>query len=432
MGIGAVCGIVVIVVLAALWSLRDRFGRGPFVAGLLFVITLIPMLNLLDAPAIRYSFVADQRQYLASAALIVLIATALARLVESEPLRKTVNASYCAGALVLILAALTFHQDGIYSSDKTLWYTTVSQNPSSLLANERFGDVLLHSGQFDDARKSYERAKSIAPNDPRIAVAMGNVEAAKGYDDAGYGHPELVASQQNLAEQNYRQAIALDPDFEPAYVALATLDKWKNDQNGAIEALTKAVELEREAFRPRLELGAALRRANRLADAEKVLSELADDAPSSSEVHSELGSVYIQQQNLQGALLEWQRAIELDPTNIAVHLNFGALLDSSNQPELAARQFLAATIIDPHSALARIDLAHIDSKLGMRHDAVMQLTAALEIDPSNTAAQAALAKALEEEKLHGPGTQPATLPAGAPAITGDGAGPGINTEPLSK
>jgi Tfp pilus assembly protein PilF len=414
MAMGVIYGLLIVALLIVLWVLRDRIGRAPRAAVLLFLLAIAPMLNLLDPPATRYSFVADYRQYLASAALIVLIASLATQAIMSEKLRDKVNPSYCAGAVIVVLAALSFHQGTFYLTNQTLWNHTVLDNKASVLGAEGYADTMLGGGQFYVAQRWYDKAQSLAPRDPRAAVGLGTVAAALGYEDQAAGHPELTASQQTSAQQYFQDAIGLDPDYKPAYIALAELYKLRHNDLAAIDALKEAVRIEPESLRPRLELGGAQRRAGLLDDAEKTLTDLADDAPNISAVHTELGNVYIQKHNLQGALGEWQKAIQLDPTNTTVLLNFGELLDSSGEPDLAAKQFLAATMIDPSLVLAHAYLAHVYTKLGHRHDAVLELTKAVELDPTNTRAVDRLAKAQDEEKRLGAGTPANSQPSLSP------------------
>ena len=397
-GIGLLCGLLIVIALVALWSLRGRFGRGPLAAGLLFVVALVPMLSLLDPPAIRYSFVADYRQYLASAALIALIAATATRIVSAEKLRGFLNPAYCAGTVLVVLAVMSFRQGAFYLTNQSLWKQTIVDNRRSLLGDEQYADYLLSIGEFDAADEWYEQAQTLAPHDPPAAVGLGIVAAAKAYDDQSMGHADLAVTQQTSAKQFLHDAIRLDPDYEPAYVVLARILTLEKDDNGAIDALTQAKRIDPNDLRNRLELGAAQRRVGHLKDAEVTLTELVDDDPNNPAVHSELGDVYVQEQRLQDALAEWQKTVQLDPANTTVPLNFGRLLESSGQSELAAKQYQAATILNPSLVEARLDLARVYTKLGHRHDAVLQLTQAIELDPSNTAAQEQLAKAVEDEK----------------------------------
>ena len=47
-------------VVAALWLLRDRIGRGPLAGVLFFGVTLAPTLGFVDYHFILFSFVADR------------------------------------------------------------------------------------------------------------------------------------------------------------------------------------------------------------------------------------------------------------------------------------------------------------------------------------------------------------------------------------
>jgi hypothetical protein len=67
----------VIALLATLWALRERIGRGPLAAAAAFVAILGPALGFVNVYPFRYSFVADHFQYLASLAVITLVAARL-------------------------------------------------------------------------------------------------------------------------------------------------------------------------------------------------------------------------------------------------------------------------------------------------------------------------------------------------------------------
>ena len=75
----------VMIVLAALLLLRKRLGRGPLVAALFFVGTLFPALGFVNVYPMRFSFVADHFQYLASIGLIVLAIGTCCRSCECKP-----------------------------------------------------------------------------------------------------------------------------------------------------------------------------------------------------------------------------------------------------------------------------------------------------------------------------------------------------------
>lgn len=60
-------------IVATLWFARKRIGRGPLVAVLVFAGALFPALGFVNVYPMRFSFVADHFQYLASIGIIVLV-----------------------------------------------------------------------------------------------------------------------------------------------------------------------------------------------------------------------------------------------------------------------------------------------------------------------------------------------------------------------
>jgi hypothetical protein len=147
-----------LVVVAALWVARDRLGRGPLVAMLFFAGTLVPALGFIDTYPMRFSFVADHFQYLASIGVIVLLVefgTKLARdhLPEDVPWGAAV-----AGVVLAALGLLTFNRCFVYESLETLWRDTLVRNPAAWIAHNNLGEVLFEQGKTTEALRHYHEA----------------------------------------------------------------------------------------------------------------------------------------------------------------------------------------------------------------------------------------------------------------------------------
>lgn len=65
--------IAAICVTTTFLGMRHRLGRGPLAAVLFFAGTLFPALGFFDVYPMRFSFVADHFQYLASIGMISLV-----------------------------------------------------------------------------------------------------------------------------------------------------------------------------------------------------------------------------------------------------------------------------------------------------------------------------------------------------------------------
>src|SRR5206468_3833069 len=111
--------------VVALWVGRRRLGRGPLAAVLFFAGTLAPALGFVDVYPMRYAFVADHFQYLASLGLIALAAALGTKACQQlSPARQWLKPA-AGAAVLLILAGLTWQQELVYRDLETLWTDTL-------------------------------------------------------------------------------------------------------------------------------------------------------------------------------------------------------------------------------------------------------------------------------------------------------------------
>jgi hypothetical protein len=186
-----------------LWATRWRWGRGPLVACLFFAGTLVPALGFFDVYPMRYSFVADHFQYLASAGLLSLAAAGC--VLGWQRLRPELQRlRYLAGGVVLLLLALlTWGQGYIYRDEPTLWEDTLVKNPSCWLAHNALGKEYYQHGLYREAEEHFAAALTLIP--------VGWTETqAKAYSNRGV----MRQAQGKLeeAQADYEQAMALDPN----------------------------------------------------------------------------------------------------------------------------------------------------------------------------------------------------------------------------
>src|SRR4029077_11142392 len=93
-------------VVAALYVLRGRLGRGPLVCALIFAGTLVPALGFFDVFPMRYTFVADHYQYLASIGVIVLLVVGGTRVCQRNGERGVRTGVAVLGAVLVACGAL--------------------------------------------------------------------------------------------------------------------------------------------------------------------------------------------------------------------------------------------------------------------------------------------------------------------------------------
>jgi tetratricopeptide (TPR) repeat protein len=190
-------------VTAGLWWYRSRPAiKAALFAWLFFVISLVPVLGLVDVYFMRYSLVADHYEYIALVAVVALAAAALYRLPRV--------ASVAAGAvLVCGLGSLTWLQARTFADAEVLYRTTLAGNPAAWALHNNLGALLVDRGR--------------------------DVEAAAFLREALRLRPGLVAAQKNLCLASTRlgryeeaiaecsTALAQSPDYVDAHYHLGQL-----------------------------------------------------------------------------------------------------------------------------------------------------------------------------------------------------------------
>jgi len=280
-----------IAVAAALLALRRRIGLGPLVAFAFFVATLGPALGFVDVFPMRYSFVADHFQYLASLGPIAL-AAAVAALAARRLQGNARHAATALGvAVVAVLALLTARQSEAYRDLRTLWEDTLAKNPGAWMAHNNLGLLLMSEGKPEAAMAHYRAAIAVKPDDAfahnnlghtlasvgrvdeavpllteAVRIEPGNAEA---WSNLGNAH----AARQRWAEAlaAYERALQARPSFADAWGNAANVMFLTGRRDDAIAAYERALALDPGFADARRNLALALADAGRRDEAERQL-----------------------------------------------------------------------------------------------------------------------------------------------------------------
>ena len=203
--------VAALMVIAALWSLRSRIGRGPLVAVLFFAGTLVPALGFFDIYPFLYSFVADHFQYVACIGLIALAVGAGSMLLRRVGGNARGVAIAISVALLAALGAATYSQARNYRDLETLWRDTLSKNPDCWMADNNLAIIVFKEGKAKEAISLCDRALQLKPDDPDIlnTLAGALIQAGRFQDAIGYCQRAVqVAPRDSRAYNNL--GLALD------------------------------------------------------------------------------------------------------------------------------------------------------------------------------------------------------------------------------
>ena len=163
-----------VAVIITLWLSRRRIGRGPLTAVLFFAGTLFPALGFINVYPMRFSFVADHFQYLASIGLIVLMAGTLAHCAgrlcpPNRETRRALLVKYSsvvlAGIVIVTLSVLTWRRASVFHDMERLFRDTLAKNPASTVAHNHLGLILREQGRLPEALHHFRETQEHGPKD---------------------------------------------------------------------------------------------------------------------------------------------------------------------------------------------------------------------------------------------------------------------------
>jgi len=307
----------------ALWLARSRIGRGPLTAVLFFAGTLGPALGFVNVYLMRYSFVADHFQYLASIGLLALAAAGISRQFGRIKARRPFLEPALCGVLLLAMGIVTWRQAGMYADLETLWRTTLARNPDCAMAHDSLGNIFLRRGQVGEAMAHFQKAVDLQPDDAFAHNELGTVFLQDGRVD------EAIV--------RFREALELEPD-RPQFsynLGTALLQKGRTDE--AITQFQKVLERQPTDAETHNGLGIAFFQQERWREAAAHFQAALRTQPDDARAHNNLGLALVHMGQLDEAVAHYQRALQIHPNSVETYNNLRRvawLLATSPEPSM--------------------------------------------------------------------------------------------------
>jgi len=255
-------------------------------------------------------------------------------------------------------------------------------DPGIAEVHGRLGLIYFQQGKFEQAVPALRQALKLKPSLPNtdILLAMSLSELGK-YQEA---LPGLEKGFHQSADPALKRMSGLQ--LQRAYTGMAQDNK--------------AVEVTLELARLYPEDPEVLYHASRLAAnyAYLMLVKLSQKAPSSVWTVQSKGEAFESQGNLDAAIAQYRKVLELDPRRPGIHYRLGRVLlsrsqESSSRAE-AAKEFGEELRIDPTNANAAYELGEIFRKSGEPDKAIERFESAVKYYPDFEEAEIGLGRVL--------------------------------------
>jgi tetratricopeptide (TPR) repeat protein len=307
----------------------------------------------------RYSYVADHFQYLASPALIAAIVALLANVMgkpSGDATSEPSPAPYVLSAIVLVvLSVMTFVRAEVFMGNIPLWRDVIAKNPDSWIAHYNLGTELMFDAATPGGRDPKELAQQL---DEATKHFQGTIRLKPDHDKAynHWGHVLYLQGNIDAAVDKFNQALSINPNNWAAMVNLAQARMQKKQYADAEKLLHQAITLTSEK-----KAGAS--------NGEK------------SDMHRFLAATLLALGHKDEALAEYQQALEIFPLNYSARMDYGKLLRAQGKLTEAATQFVRvlreAQLVD-----ALVQIAELQTEVGKLEPAREHLELAVRLNPN--------------------------------------------------
>jgi tetratricopeptide (TPR) repeat protein len=268
LAVGAAVLCLIAVTITA-WFLRHR-SQYLIVGWFWYLGTLVPVIGLVQVGA---QAIADRYTYIPMIGLLVMVtwgARDLAAFSGARVGRRVLPA--LSAAAIVVLAALTWPQIGVWRNSETLYRHTLDADPDNPVANMGIGLLLVKQKQYADAIPYLE-----------MALQKKHREADAHYH-LGIAHQETRMYRK--AAEHYRAAIEVNPGYSQAWNNLGvTLDALgANDE--ALAAFERAVATGPRNEEAALNLVRYLIRLDKYDEARQRALDASDRFPHSADIEA--------------------------------------------------------------------------------------------------------------------------------------------------
>jgi len=139
------------------------------------------------------------------------------------------------------------------------------------------GDTDMQTTKLADAETAYQAAVKLAPNDPRVHIALGNLY--------------VFEHKPGDAQVEFMKVLEIDPKNAATHVALGNLYSDQNQRGLAENQYRAAVALEPDRYNYHLDLGEVLRLEGKTAEAEGQIRTAIGLSPRDAKAHLALANL---------------------------------------------------------------------------------------------------------------------------------------------
>jgi protein O-mannosyl-transferase len=306
-----------------------------FTGWLWYVITIAPVIGIIQISASAPYAMADRYHYLPSIGIGIMLAWGMPLLFQRSDILKKIL--FPAGIAVLaILSILTWKQCGYWKDSFELFGHALQVTKADDLTHHGFGRSLLMKGKIDEAIAHFNEAIRLKPDNILPYFNRGAAYAKSGR------HQEAI--------EDYTEVIRLKPDYADAYNNRGLSFDELGWHQRAIEDYTEAIRLKPDHVNAYNNRGIAFGELGQYQRAIEDYTEAIRLKPDDADTYNYRGITYGKLDRHQMAIADYTEAIRLKPDHNEALSNRGVAYVNLNQYQRAIEDYNEAIRLKPDDA----------------------------------------------------------------------------------
>jgi tetratricopeptide (TPR) repeat protein len=261
--------------------------------------------------------------------------------------------------------------------------SAINADPTSPQLNDGLADLYFRIGRMHEAEATARGLLKSSPDDVDAHKLLGRIYLRQ-LSDASNAVSSSSPSGNvlDLAIAEFEKIVSLTPKSVEDRMVLGQLYTVKHDPKKAEDQFKTAQAIEPESEEVVLNLARLYAESNDLEHSIKVIEAVpvADRTP---KMEFALGAAYDQQKRPKDAIAAYQRAADLDPSDVHSIDALGQALLNDNQLDEALKQFKLLSDADPEDADALVHIGDIQRRQGKYEDALATIRKARKIKPES-------------------------------------------------
>ena len=304
---------------------------------------------------------------------------------------------------LVFLALKTIDRNPAWFSDETLFQAAIRVNPKNAKLYNNLGHVYEDRGDLVTAESYFHHAVDIQSDDIGGHINMGRVlKALERFDESEVSYQKAMDMMPRLDGEVKKFRVA--PSHINVYYNLANLIKRDPAR------LQEAEQLYRTAIRMRpnfdsahMNLGDLLLKTNRIDEAEAAYKKVIEIKPKYADAHFNLGVVYLSKNSPVEATRSFQKALSVDPNHVLSMVNLALMLQESKETSdsnEAVHLYRRVLELDPTNEKALFNLGVIAMDLDQWEEAEKWFQKTVTLHPDSRSSHFNLALLYSRQKRH--------------------------------